>query len=104
MTDLSGSVRLSTSYTDENVTRVGDLLNSDRVKMIAHIRNFQIATLQIFMTNDLNIRKMFAKLVTYMLTDKQKPSRLIIVNEIQIVPVFVAMLLSRNETWALEYD
>ena len=74
MDDDLRSVR-PTSQTDENVTRVRDLLNSDRrksVRLLADPVNIPKTVVHRIVTDELNMRKVCAKLVPKLLTDEQK--------------------------------
>ena len=68
---------LSTPKTDDNVERVRSLLWSDRqltLRMISELNSNRFTVHQI-LTQDLDMRKVCAKMVPKNLTTEQKPSR-----------------------------
>ncbi|XP_033609316.1 protein GVQW3-like [Cryptotermes secundus] len=76
--DEARAGRPSTSTTDENVTRVRELLNSDRrlsIRLMAQTLNIPKSTVHEIVTNNLQMRKVCAKLVPKVLTDDQKSRR-----------------------------
>lgn len=66
--------------------------------MIAQIPNLQVATVPTIMTNDLDMRRVCAKLVPKLLKDEQKAYQVTIANElskhVQIESDFHTVLLS----------
>ena len=86
MDDYLSSGRPTTSQTDENVTRVRDLLNSDRrmsVRLLADTVNIPKTVVHCIVTDELNMRKVCAKLVPKLLTDEQKAKRVLIASELK---------------------
>ena len=72
------SGRPCTSKTDENVTKVRDLVRSDRrltVRMISGVLNLNRQTVHEILTSELGIQKICAKLVPKILTNEQKENR-----------------------------
>ena len=67
--------RLSTSKTDDTVERVRSLVRSDRrltLRMISSMLNLNWFTVHQFLTQDLDMRKVCAKMVPKKLTTEQK--------------------------------
>ena len=69
---------LCTSKTDENVTKVRDLVRSDRLltfRMISSVLNFNRQTVHEILTFELGMQKICAKLVPKILTNEQKENQ-----------------------------
>lgn len=105
------SGRPTTSQTDENVTRVRDLLNSDRrmsVRLLADTVNIPKSVVHRIVTDELNMRKVCAKLVPKLLTDEQKANRVLIASElkerVEINPDFLDNVITGDESWTFGYD
>lgn len=105
------SGRPSTSQTDENVTRVRDLLNTDRrmtVRLLADTLNIPKTVVHRIVMDELNMRKVCAKLVPKLLTDEQKANRVLIASElkerVEIEPHYLDCVITGDETWTFEYD
>ncbi|XP_026829836.1 protein GVQW3-like [Ooceraea biroi] len=76
--DESRSGRPSTSRNDENVKRIRDLVRSDRrltVRLIADELNLNHTTVHEILINELEMRKICAKMVPKNLTPQQKENR-----------------------------
>jgi len=70
--------RPSTSKTDDNVERVMSLVKSDRrltLRMISNELNFNRFTFHQILTQDLDMRKVCARMVPKNLTTEQKANR-----------------------------
>ncbi|UYV64007.1 hypothetical protein LAZ67_2006314 [Cordylochernes scorpioides] len=81
----SRSGRPSTSWTDDNVTRVRDLLNKDRrmsVSWMSEQLNFPKTDVNRIVSEDLTMRKIFTKLETKVLSNAQKQQRVEVCNEL----------------------
>ncbi|XP_029163429.1 protein GVQW3-like [Nylanderia fulva] len=77
--DEARSGRPSTSRTDDNVTRVRDLLNKDRrmsVRLMSEQLNLPKTDVHRIVSEDLAMRKICAKLVPKVLSDAQKQQRM----------------------------
>lgn len=105
------SGRPTSSRIDKNVSRVNELLNSDRrmsVRMIAETLNIAKTTVHDIVTINLQMRKVCAKLVPKLLTADQKMNRVTIAREllerVQDNPDFLNNVITGDETWAFEYD
>ena len=69
---------LARQKTDENVTKVRDLVRSDRrltVRMISSVLNLNRQTVYEILTFELAMQKIYAKLVSKILTNEQKKNR-----------------------------
>ena len=100
------SGRPSTSQSDENVTRVRELLNADRrmtVRLLADTLDIPKTVVHRIVTEELNMRKVCAKLVPKLLSDKQKADRVLIASElkerVEIEPDYLNNVISGDETW-----
>ena len=70
--------RTCTSKTDENVTKVRDLVRSDRrltVRMISSVLHLNRQTVHEILTFELDMQKICTKLVPKIVTNEQKDSR-----------------------------
>ena len=100
-----------TSKTDENVERVRSIVRSDRqltLRMINSELNLNQFTVHQILTQDLDIRKMCAKMVPKNLTTEQKANRrdvcLDFLDRLQREPEFFSRVITGDESWILEYD
>ena len=78
MEDAPRAGRLSTSKMDDNVERVRSLVRSDhrlRLRMISSELNFNRFTVHQIITQNLDMRKLCAKMVPKNLTTEQKANR-----------------------------
>ena len=78
MEDEPRAGRTSTSITDDNVERVRSLVRSDRrltLRMISSELNLNRFTVHQFLTQDMDMRKMCAKMVPKNLATEQKANR-----------------------------
>ncbi|XP_011880667.1 PREDICTED: putative uncharacterized protein FLJ37770 [Vollenhovia emeryi] len=105
------SGRSSTSRIDENVIRVRDCVNSDRrlsLHLIAETLNMTKTTVYRIVTEDLNMKKVCAKLVPKVLTDEQKDVRVLRCQELLELcendPNFLNSVITGDESWIFEYD
>jgi hypothetical protein len=70
--------RPCTSNTEENVTKMKDLVRSDRrltVRMISSVLNSNRQTVHEILTSEMGMQKICAKLVPKILTNEQKENR-----------------------------
>lgn len=107
--DRSG--RPSTSRTDDNVTRVRDLLNTDRrlsTRLVADELGLSQSTVWRIVTDDLQMRKVCAKLVPKILSPEQKERRLTdcqdMLDRLVADPNFLDKTVTGDESWVYEYD
>ena len=103
--------RPSTSKTDDNVERVRSLVRSDRrltLRMISSELILNLFTVHKILTQDLEMRKVCAKMVPKNLTTEQKANRrdvcLDLLNRLEREPEFFSGVITGDESWILEYD
>ena len=109
--DEPRSGRPSTAKTDENVIRVRDLVRSDRrlmVRMIGEQLGLTHTTVHHILTNNLEMRKICAKMVPKILLQDQKDNRrdrcLDFLEQIENDPSFLERVITRDQSWIFEYD
>ena len=98
--------RPSTSKTDDNVERVRSLVRSDRrltLRMIGSELNLNRFTVHQILTQDLDMRKVCAKMISENLTIEQKVSRrdvcLDLLDRLEREPEFFSSVILGNESW-----
>ncbi|XP_071453429.1 protein GVQW3-like [Hetaerina americana] len=103
--------RPSTTLTGESVRKIRDVLNSDRrlsVRMIAEQCNVPKTTVHEIIREQLQMRKICAKLVPKVLSDDQRLNRLEIATQLadhcKNDPHFLENVVSGDETWIFECD
>ena len=103
--------RPSISHTSDNVAKVKAVLDSDRslsVRLIADQVGLPKSIVHEIITTELQMRKVCAKLVPKVLTDKQKESRVSIsrglLDRVRGDPEFLQQVITGDETWVFEYD
>ncbi|UYV80288.1 hypothetical protein LAZ67_18002305 [Cordylochernes scorpioides] len=109
--DEPRSGRPTTARTDENVDRVLEVLRTDRrlsIQQIADTLHMSTFVVHGIVTEDLQMRKVCAKLVPKVLTQDQKELRVLrcqeLLNLIQNEPDFLNSLVTGDESWMFEYD
>lgn len=109
--DEARAGRPSTSRTDDNVTRVRQLLNSDRrmnVRLMSELLNLPKTIVHEIVSEDLAMRKICAKLVPRVLTDAQKQHRVEVCEELKQLcadnPNFLNNVITGDESWVFQYD
>jgi len=78
VTDEGSSGRPATSRTEENIANFGQILHENRrltVRSITEQRNIDTETVRKLLTEDLDVRKVCAKMVPKELTEKQEQRR-----------------------------
>jgi len=103
--------RPSTLKTDENVEIVRSLVRSDSqliLRMISSELNLNRFTVHQILTQDLDVRKVCAKMVSKNLTTEQKANRrdvcLDILDHLEREPEFFSHVITGDESWISEYD
>ena len=111
MEDKPHAGRPSTSKTDDNVERARSLVRSDRrltLRMISSELNLNRFTIHQILTQDLDMRKVCAKIVPKNLTTEQKVCRrdvcLDLLDRLEREPEFFNRVITGDESWSLEYD
>lgn len=109
--DEPRSGRPTTARTDENVHRVCEVLRSDRrlsIQYIADTLNMSTFAVHGIVTENLQMRKICAKLVPKVLREEQKELRISRCQElldlIQNEPDFLNCVVTGDESWMFEYD
>ena len=105
MEDELRAGRPSTSKTDDNVESV----RSDRrltLRMISSDLNLNRFTAHQILTQDLNMRKVCAKMVPKNSTTEQKANRrdVCLLDRPEREPEFFSRFITGDESWILEYD
>ncbi|KAM7298352.1 putative uncharacterized protein FLJ37770 isoform X1 [Ixodes scapularis] len=107
--DRSG--RPSTSQTDDSVQKVRHVLDKDRrlsVRMVADECGIPKTIVHRILTEDLQMRKVCAKMVPKVLTSEMKEERLLKCQELherfETDPEFLDRVITGDETWIFEYD
>jgi len=102
--------RPSTSKTD-NVERVRSLVREDRrltLRMISSELNLNRFTVHQILTQDLDMRKVCAKMVPKNLKTEQKASRwdvcLDLLDRLEREPEFFSRVITDDESWIFAYD
>ncbi|UYV84533.1 hypothetical protein LAZ67_X002487 [Cordylochernes scorpioides] len=103
--------RSQSGKTDENVDRVLEVLRTDRrlsIQQIADTLHMSTFVVHGIVTEDLQMRKVCAKLVTKVLTQDQKELRVLrcpeLLDLIQNEPGFLNSVVTGDESWMFEYD
>ncbi|XP_014481720.1 PREDICTED: putative uncharacterized protein FLJ37770 [Dinoponera quadriceps] len=109
--DETRAGRPSTSTTDDNVTRVKELLNTDRrlnVRLLSQLLDIPKTIVHEIIRNNLNMRKMCAKMVPKVFTDEQKLRRVKTCREnldmCESDPEFLNNVITDDESWVFEYN
>jgi len=109
--DKPRSGRPSTSKMDENVTKVRDLMRSDRrltIRMISSVLNLNRQTVHEILTFELGMQKICAKLVSKVLTNEQKENlRNVCLDLLECIENdkhFLKHVITGVETWIFKYD
>jgi len=109
--DEPRSGRPCMSKTDENVTKVRDLVRSDQrlaVRMIGGVLNLYRQTVHEILTLELGMQKICAKLVPKILTNEQKENQrnvcLDLIERIENDKNFFKHVITSDEMWIFKYD
>ncbi|UYV77251.1 hypothetical protein LAZ67_15000235 [Cordylochernes scorpioides] len=109
--DEPRSGRPTTARTDENVDRVLEVLRTGRrlsIQQIADTLHMSTFVVHGIVTEDLQMRKVCAKLVPKVLMQDQKELRVLRCQElldlIQNEPGFLNSVVTGDESWMFEYD
>ena len=111
MEDEPRARRPSTSKTDDNVERVRSLVGSHRrstLRMTSSELYFNRFTVHKISIQDLEKRKVCAKIVPNNLTTEQKANRrdvcLDLLDRLEREPEFFSRVITGDESWILDYD
>lgn len=103
--------RPRTSTIDENVVKVRDTIRKDRrlsVRAVAEMLHMNRESVRRILTEELNMRKVCAKMVPKVLSDEQKERRTELccdlLERIDGEPSFLKSVITADETWIFTYD
>ena len=96
--------------TDENIERLRDMISSDRrltIRIIAEELNMAKESVRTILTQDLNMRKVCAKLVPRLLNEEQKKVRfntaLEILQHLKEDSTFPDKVVTSAESWVFQF-
>ena len=111
MEDETRAGRPSTAKTEDSVERMRSLVRSDHrltLRMISSELNLNRFTVHQILTQDLDMRKVCAKMVPKKLTTEQKANRrhvcLDLLDRLEREPEFFSPVITGDESWILEFD
>jgi histone-lysine N-methyltransferase SETMAR len=103
--------RISTSCTDEDISKVNEMIRSNRkltIREIADELNISFGSVQHILTNVLNMKRVSAKFVPRNLTPEQKEQLLSISLELRDRVIsdlnLFQILITGDESWVYGYD
>ena len=103
--------RPHTAVTDENTEKVQDVIRKDRrlgVRAVAEEVNLDRESVRRILTEELNMRKVCAKMVPKLLSDEQKGRRkelcLDLLQRVDTEPDLLNLIITCDETWVFTYD
>ena len=102
------SGRPPTSVTEENLAKIRQIVRENRrltVRSIAEQVNVDRETVRKILTEDLDMRKMCAKMVPKELTEEQKQRRVTICQDLlERQDDILGRVITGDETWVYQYD
>ena len=108
VTDEERSGRPVTSRTEENIAKVRQVLRENRrltVRSIAEQVNIDRETVRKILTEDLDMRKVCAKMVPKELTEEQKQRRATVSQDLlERQDDILGRVITGDETWVYQYD
>jgi len=108
VTDEERSGRPATSRTEENIAKVRQILSENRlltVRSIAEPVNIDRETVWKILTEDLDMRRMCAKMVPKELTEEKKQRRVTIFQDLlERQDDILGRVITGDETWVYQYD
>lgn len=103
--------RPRTSKTDDNIEKIGEIVRNDRrrsIRAIAEIANIDKETVRQILHDNLDMKKVCAKVVPKLLTPEQKEIRMSIcadvLENIENDPNFLENVITCDETWIFQND
>jgi len=103
--------RRSTAVTDDNIEKVRDVIRKDRrsgVRAVADEVNLDRESVRGILREELNMRKVCAKMVPKLLSDEQKECRkelcLDLLQCVENEPDLLNSIIACDETWVFTYD
>jgi len=108
VTDEERSGRPATSRTEENITKIHQIVRENHrltVRSIAEQVNIDRETVRKILTEDLDMRKVFAKMIPKKLTEEQKQRRVTICQDLlERQDDIFGRVITGDETWVYQYD
>jgi len=106
--DEERSGQPATSRTEENIAKIHQILRENRrltVRIIAKQVNINRETVRKILTEDLDMRKVCAKMVPKELTEEQKQRRVTICQDLlERQDDILGHVITGDETWIYQYD
>jgi len=100
-----------TAVTDDNIEKVRDVIRKDKtlgVRAVAEEVNLDRESVRRILKEELNMRKVCAKMVPKLLSDEQKKRHkelcLDLLQRIENEPDLLNLIITCDETWVLTYD
>jgi len=98
----------ATSRTEENIAKVHQIVRENRwltIRSIAEQVNIERETVRKILTEDLDMRKVFAKMVPKELTEEQKQRKVTICQDLlERQDNILGHVIIGDETWVYQYD
>jgi len=108
VTDEERSGRSATNRTEENVVKIREMFRENRrltVRKIAEQVSIDRETVRKILTEDLDMRKVCAKMVPKELTEEQKQRRVTICQDhMERQEDILGHVTTDDETWVYQYD
>ena len=105
VTDEESSGRPGTSRTEENIAKVRQIVLENRQLTVRSIVNIDRETVRKILTEDLDMRKVRAKMVPKELTIGQKQRRVTICQDLlERQDAILGHVIPGDETWVNQYD
>ncbi len=108
VTDEERSERPVTSRTEENIAKIHQIMHENRqltVRSIAEQVNIDRGTVRKILIEDLDMRKVCAKMVPKKLTEEQKQRRVTICKDLlKRQDDILGHVITGDETWVYQYD
>ena len=108
---ISTPVVPSTSKTDANIEKVGEIVQQNHrlsIQAVAELINTDKETVQRILHNNFNMKKVCSKMVPRLLTPEQKEIRMNIcadiLQNIENDPNFLENIITCDESWFFQYD
>ena len=104
------SGRPSTCTTPENIANVREVILADRRQTIHDVCEIGLSygTVQRILADNLNMRRISARFVPWLLSDEQKTLRVFLCRELKQQarddPIFISNIITGDETWVYGYD
>ena len=108
VTDEERSGRPATSRTEENIAKIRQIVRENcwlTVRSVAEQVNTDRKTVRKILTEDLDMRKVCAKMVPKKLTEEQKQRRVTICKDLlERQDDILGRVITGDETWVYQYD